>query len=421
MRMWQQANGWLAGSAVVFAAVAYWHAQTGYWWGEWLYYIAQAALIGSVADWFAVSALFSKPLGIPWHTDLVVKHRRELVAGIGRITQEKLVRPELWSELLANWSPTAWAARYWADPAKRAPLLAVLRRGIEARLVRLDGRAWVAPAARLVRERLKDLDFAAWLAKGGEDNEVLAALAMRGGQAAAAKLAEPAVYEYLRREAEALAAAKTKGFWGSLGRAFGEATGVLDYEEIASRVQAALVDVCERIARPGTAEHEDFIHTAREVLAVRLNEPDARGIIRGWQSQCIAELPVEKILDSIRAEFVAKWVTPAADGGSRLGEEAIRLVERAVAAFFADGARCAAVDASLRAHLLRFGQAEHGRIGEVAVSVLEAYDEQRLNDFVRSKVEDELARIRINGAVVGAVIGALAWAVLEFIYAPLVG
>ncbi|MDU0826147.1 MAG: DUF445 domain-containing protein, partial [Negativicoccus succinicivorans] len=55
---------------------------------------------------------------------------------------------------------------------------------------------------------------------------------------------------------------------------------------------------------------------------------------------------------------------------------------------------------------------EHGRLGEVAGQVLSVYDEKMLNRFIFTKVADELAKIRINGAYVGAVIGALAWLAL---------
>lgn len=34
-------------------------------WSAWLLFVAEASLVGGIADWFAVTALFSKPLGFP--------------------------------------------------------------------------------------------------------------------------------------------------------------------------------------------------------------------------------------------------------------------------------------------------------------------------------------------------------------------
>ena len=65
------ANRLLLTMAVLFAFV---------WWGQWyitdawydgLYWFVQSALIGSVADWFAVTALFSQTVGrvLSYRTD----------------------------------------------------------------------------------------------------------------------------------------------------------------------------------------------------------------------------------------------------------------------------------------------------------------------------------------------------------------
>ena len=48
-------------------------------WYQPLYWAVQSALIGSVADWFAVTALFRKPLGFPYHTALIPRNKERLI------------------------------------------------------------------------------------------------------------------------------------------------------------------------------------------------------------------------------------------------------------------------------------------------------------------------------------------------------
>ena len=55
-------------------------------------FCAEAALVGGVADWFAVTALFEKPLGFPWHTALLPRRRKEFMEAAA-----KLVRREFFS------------------------------------------------------------------------------------------------------------------------------------------------------------------------------------------------------------------------------------------------------------------------------------------------------------------------------------
>ena len=63
-------------------------------------FVFQSALIGSIADWFAVTALFEKPLGFPWHTELVHTHRNQIIDGMTQIVSEKLLQPHMWREKL---------------------------------------------------------------------------------------------------------------------------------------------------------------------------------------------------------------------------------------------------------------------------------------------------------------------------------
>lgn len=71
-------------------------------------FLTQSAFIGSAADWFAVTALFKRPLGFPFHTELIPRHRERLIRGIRRIIEEKLVRPELWETLAASVCASGW-------------------------------------------------------------------------------------------------------------------------------------------------------------------------------------------------------------------------------------------------------------------------------------------------------------------------
>ena len=50
-----------------------------------------AAVIGGLADWFAVTALFHKPLGISYRTDVLRRNRVRITDAIVRFTSEDLL------------------------------------------------------------------------------------------------------------------------------------------------------------------------------------------------------------------------------------------------------------------------------------------------------------------------------------------
>jgi uncharacterized membrane-anchored protein YjiN (DUF445 family) len=81
----------------------------------WLAYVratAEAAMIGGVADWFAVTALFRHPMGIPIpHTAIVPRHKDR----VGRILAGFLQRHFLSAEVVSEKLRSAGVARHLAD------------------------------------------------------------------------------------------------------------------------------------------------------------------------------------------------------------------------------------------------------------------------------------------------------------------
>jgi hypothetical protein len=50
------------------------------WWGGWILAIAEAGIVGGLADWFAVTALFRRPLGLPIPHTAIIPANWELMA-----------------------------------------------------------------------------------------------------------------------------------------------------------------------------------------------------------------------------------------------------------------------------------------------------------------------------------------------------
>src|SRR5512134_3017155 len=70
----------------------------------WLRAFAEAAMVGALADWYAVTALFRHPLGLPIpHTAIIPVNTERIASNIGSLTQRKLVTPEGIARLVGSW------------------------------------------------------------------------------------------------------------------------------------------------------------------------------------------------------------------------------------------------------------------------------------------------------------------------------
>lgn len=109
--------GALLGLAVA-AFVAATVAKSQFAWLGWVQAGALAATVGGLADWFAVTALFRRPLGLPIpHTAIVVERKDRFAATIGDFVQESFLTPEAVGERLRHADALGRGARWLADPA----------------------------------------------------------------------------------------------------------------------------------------------------------------------------------------------------------------------------------------------------------------------------------------------------------------
>jgi uncharacterized membrane-anchored protein YjiN (DUF445 family) len=79
---------------------------------------AEASMVGAIADWFAVTALFKHPLGLPIpHTALVPKRKDELGKGLEEFVGENFLQEDIIRERVAAATISARVGDWLADPA----------------------------------------------------------------------------------------------------------------------------------------------------------------------------------------------------------------------------------------------------------------------------------------------------------------
>src|SRR5882724_7784138 len=82
---------------------------------------AEAAMVGGVADWFAVTALFRRPLGLPIpHTALIVERKDQFAATLGRFVQENFLNADVLTERIRAIRLVPRLAAWLADEANAA-------------------------------------------------------------------------------------------------------------------------------------------------------------------------------------------------------------------------------------------------------------------------------------------------------------
>jgi len=102
------AGGLLVGAAILFVIA---RSQGGNW--EWVAAFAEAAMVGALADWFAVVALFRHPLGIPIpHTAIIANKKDTIAENLAHFIQDKFLATEALVAKLKELNPAGHLSAY---------------------------------------------------------------------------------------------------------------------------------------------------------------------------------------------------------------------------------------------------------------------------------------------------------------------
>jgi len=115
--MKRRATGLLVVMAIAFVLVT--RLGHGRGWYGYLQAAVEASLVGGLADWFAVTALFRHPLGVPIpHTAVIPKRKDYFGEMLGEFVQENFLSPDVISERVRSAHLGTRAAEWLSDPNK---------------------------------------------------------------------------------------------------------------------------------------------------------------------------------------------------------------------------------------------------------------------------------------------------------------
>ena len=130
------ATGLMVGAAVLFVVA---RSQKGHGAWEWLAAFAEAAMVGALADWFAVVAMFRHPLGVPIPHTAIIKNKKNVIAGnLANFIRDKFLASDTLIAKLREYNPAEHLAVYLMSKDNAAGLAKGLTRVIADSLDFID-------------------------------------------------------------------------------------------------------------------------------------------------------------------------------------------------------------------------------------------------------------------------------------------
>jgi uncharacterized membrane-anchored protein YjiN (DUF445 family) len=399
-------TGLLVVAAVIFLACSWWQSQPG---GApvWVGYVraaAEAGMVGGLADWFAVTALFRHPMRLPIpHTALIPRKKDQLGQALSEFVGENFLNAELITEKvrsanipekLGAWLSqqenaekvsreagrlTANALRAF-DPADAEAL-------IQSQLIdRFTDPQWGPPAGRMLADLIED----------GRTEPVVQEVVtwahrkVLGMEETVVSLIDDRMPQWAPRFAKDLVGAKV-------------------YKELVG-FTAAVADDPDHEARHAIRR---FLRDLAEDLQ---HDPAMIERVEGIKQDLLGSTPVRGAAAAIWATASASLIDAATDGTSLLRTKITELCLTWGTNIQTDPQLRESLDRRITAAAAFLADNYAGEVTAIISETVERWDAAEASDKIELMVGKDLQFIRLNGTIVGALAGLAIYTVNHLLF-----
>jgi uncharacterized membrane-anchored protein YjiN (DUF445 family) len=386
--------------------------------GIWAWGIAfcEAAAVGAIADWFAVVALFRRPLGLPIpHTAVIPQSKARIAESLAVFVRDHFLDAKALLEKVAAFDPAGRLAQWLVEPERMQGWFEAARQwGLHA-LDWLDDKRLQQAFKDLAMDALQRWDAAQTA------GQLLAALTLDGRHqelldATLDKIADYLGQDDVRKRVSERLVKHARMEWPAV---IGVVNSIKPIDAIADSLadklaQALMTELREVLQQPDHPVRLTYAEKVEDFITRLRNDPELVAHIQEIKAHLIERPEVQDFAENLAQEAKAWLRQDLSRPDSKLGQY--------LQAAMADIGSRLATDASLRqainTHLLstaakladdlRDGMTEH-----IATTV-KNWDDREFVHAMELSVGKDLQFIRFNGTLVGGIVGLLIHAFLHF-------
>ncbi len=391
-RMKLLATGLLGLAAVVFVVARQFPDNTvaGY-----VEAFAEAAMVGALADWFAVTALFRHPLGIPIpHTAIIPERKDDIGKGLGTFVQGNFLSGPVIADKIRSVGVANRVGQYLADPDNAAKLAENAGDAVQAAVEVLRDEDVAPVVEKMVTDRVGDVPAAALASKVLE-----AAIADGHHQVVIESLLE-ATTGFLDRNTETIRARvnRESPWW---------VPETVD-ERIVSRLTGGGRRFLEEVAAdPDHDVRRQIDERIRELVVELRTSPEMEARGEELKAQLLAHPALRAWTSTLWQDLRTTLVEASADPHSELRGTLTNGIVRLGESLGTDAELRAKVDGWVERTVGYLLHQYRGEVADLISGTVARWDADDASRRIELQVGRDLQFIRINGTVVGGLVGVV--------------
>ncbi|UFR04256.1 DUF445 domain-containing protein [Streptomyces sp. Go40/10] len=393
---------------LLFVAVVYVLAKTagGAGAGPWADYVAAAAeagMVGALADWFAVTAIFRHPLGLPIpHTAIIPNKKDQLGVSLGEFVGENFLSEEVVRERLRAVGIGSRLGAWLAEPEHADRVTAELATALRGALTVLRDSDVQAVVGEAITRRVGAQEIAPGIGK------TLEKIVADGGHRRVVDLVVSRAHDWLVLHRDDVMVAVEGGAPGWTPRFVDRKVGERVYKELLRFV----TEMRDMPTHPARGALDRFLTDFASDLQ---SDTDTRARVERLKGEVLGRGEVQDLIASVWTAVRSMIVAAAEDERSELRQ-------RVRAALLSLGSRMATepkvqdkVDSWVEGAAVHVVTTYRAEITSLITETVAGWDAEHTTRKIEAHIGRDLQFIRINGTVVGSLAGLLIYTVSRWL------
>lgn len=400
-RMKWIAAGLLGAAACLYVTGRLFEGQHPAW--GYLVAFAEAAMIGAMADWFAVVALFRHPLGIPIpHTAIVTRNKRAIANSLADFVVGQFLSAEVIEQRLRRYDAARHFSQWLSLSENRIKVAGYLNQAISYGVKVLDDRRIHDFLTEAARNKLRAIDLSELMVNG------LELINRNNGH-------RKILHGGLHRFADYVESPDNNDRIAEFIKGWSESAWIQSMiEPFIPAIRGAVIKKLRALAEDENGGlYLEFDEQVRNYVLRLQQDPELRSWVDQQKNAVLNRPEFGNQIESLWSQLHDWVVLDLSRPDSVLAGKLAGLLEEFEQHLVSHEEMRSWLNDQIRASLTRAAHANKGVIGELIREEIIRWDDKYMVNRLELFLGKDLQYIRINGTLVGGLFGLLIYAATQ--------
>ncbi|BAU27101.1 uncharacterized membrane-anchored protein YjiN (DUF445 family) [Aneurinibacillus soli] len=368
--------------------------------------LCSAAMVGGIADWFGVTALFRKPLGISFRTEIIPRNREKIFNEMANMVQNEFLTKERLKSKVEEYDIADLLIRYLKEHGGKQDMKEVLDKVVQNLLDEIHPQEMGVFIEKLIKDGVEKAQVSpivvkviAWSIEHGYDDLIIDFTCKELIRIIKRKEVHDELTMFIKR-------VRSEYEKHSVVRTLTDKI-LLDWF-----LSLSPANIAQLLQDKGCNLLEDK-HVLRKEIRIYIEnwlkklkeDKNTQDKIEKLKVEIVKKISIHEQLAQVIKTYKEVAATHS-EGVFYLIKDINQEVNNLITRFEDNVERRNQLNSKVQQKVIQWIDKEHGYIGKMVNESLNHFTNAMLIEFIESKVGNDLQMIRINGSIVGGLVGA---------------